>query len=69
MIYLTLFRLVCLIMCYFYYYYRSVQVVKDKFPKELELFKKCLDDKDYRFADCRKQEKSLLDCWNNKSLQ
>mmetsp|Transcript_5233 Transcript_5233/g.5363 ORF Transcript_5233/g.5363 Transcript_5233/m.5363 type:complete len:104 (-) Transcript_5233:180-491(-) len=43
------------------------QVVTDlnaRFPTEYTAFQKCLDYNDYRFGDCRKTERDLLDCWN-----
>ena len=36
------------------------------YPVEFVAFQKCLDYNDYRFADCRNAEKTLLDCWNQK---
>jgi len=38
--------------------------VKTKYPKEFEAFKKCLDDNDYKFYDCRRKEMALNACWN-----
>lgn len=28
-------------------------------------FQECVDQNDYRFSDCQKTEKALLDSWNN----
>mmetsp|Transcript_92530 Transcript_92530/g.181298 ORF Transcript_92530/g.181298 Transcript_92530/m.181298 type:complete len:106 (+) Transcript_92530:87-404(+) len=41
-----------------------VQKVSTKYPTELSALVKCLDFNDYRFADCRSEEKALLSCWN-----
>ena len=37
-----------------------------KFPTEYKNFQKCLDYNDYRFYDCRKEERALHDCWNKE---
>ena len=37
-----------------------------KFPTEYKAFQACLDYNDYRFYDCRKEEKALHDCWNKE---
>ena len=44
----------------------SVNTLNTEYPVEFTAFQKCLDYNDYRFADCRKTERSLLDCWNQK---
>ena len=41
-----------------------VSTLKLKFPGEYKAFQTCLDANDYRYADCRKSERALLDCWN-----
>lgn len=38
----------------------------EDFPTEYKAFQQCLDKNDYRFADCRKTEAALIDCWNTK---
>jgi hypothetical protein len=38
--------------------------IKSNLPGEFEALKKCLDYNDYRFSDCRKQERVFLDGWN-----
>lgn len=43
-----------------------VNLLNGSFPKEFSQFKKCLDENDYRFKDCRQYEKNLLECWNTK---
>ena len=42
----------------------SVEQLKSKYTVEFEAFKKCLDYNDYRYANCRVEEKALYDCWN-----
>ena len=39
-------------------------VLYSKFPEEFKSYQKCLDLNDYRYVDCRKTERALLDCWN-----
>eukprot|EP01036_Dinobryon_divergens_P028505 gene28506-37458_t len=41
-----------------------VNQLKSKYTVEFDSFKKCLDYNDYRYANCRVQEKALYDCWN-----
>ena len=42
----------------------SVNQLKSKYTVEFESFKKCLDYNDYRYPNCRVEEKALYDCWN-----
>ena len=44
----------------------SVTTLNAEYPKEFAAFQKCLDYNDYRFNDCRKTERALLDSWNVK---
>ena len=44
----------------------SVSTLNTEYPVEFTAFQKCLDYNDYRFNDCRKTERALLDCWNQK---
>jgi len=37
-----------------------VNMITAVHPAEFDSFKKCLDKNDYRFSDCREQEKNLL---------
>eukprot|EP01040_Poterioochromonas_malhamensis_P007546 gene7548-8147_t len=39
--------------------------LKKQFPKEFASFAKCLDVNDYRFEDCRIQERALVQSFNN----
>ena len=53
-----------------FYFLFSVNTISTDYPKEFQSFQKCLDTADYRFNECRKEERALLDCWNarNNSL-
>lgn len=42
-----------------------VSIMNKNFNKEYLAFQECLDKNDYRFSDCRKTEKALIDAWNN----
>jgi hypothetical protein len=44
-----------------------VNTLNDEFPTEFSAFQGCLDKNDFRFNDCRKTERALLDCWNKKT--
>ena len=44
----------------------SVTTLNAEYPTEFAAFQKCLDYNDYRFNDCRKTERALLDSWNAK---
>eukprot|EP01038_Epipyxis_sp_PR26KG_P005114 gene5114-7125_t len=46
---------------------KVVEELQTKFPTEFKSFAKCLDYSDYRHDECRKEEKALHDCWNNKA--
>ena len=37
----------------------------EKHNEPFKAFQECLDYNDYRFSDCRKTEKALLDSWNS----
>jgi len=45
---------------------QQITALNESFPKEFTAFQVCLDKNDYRMNDCRKAEKALLDCYNNK---
>jgi len=42
----------------------SVKQLETKFPTEFNDLQKCLNDRDYRFGDCRKTEQALVTAWN-----
>lgn len=44
---------------------KVVAVMNSNFTKDYVDFQTCLDKNDYRFSDCRKTEKSLIDAWNS----
>ena len=41
-----------------------ISIMNKNFRKEYLAFQNCLDKNDYRFSDCRKAEKDLIDTWN-----
>jgi len=41
-----------------------VKTASTKFPTEYKALAKCLDYNDYRFSECKKEQKALYDCWN-----
>jgi len=45
----------------------SVKQLETKFPSEFSELQKCLNDRDYRFSDCRKTEQALITAWNAQS--
>lgn len=45
---------------------RVISTLNQSFPAEYKAFRSCLDTNDHRYADCRKQEGALIDCWNVK---
>ncbi len=46
---------------------KVVDSIKADFPTEFNAFAKCLNYNDFRYNDCRKEERSLLDCVNKKN--
>ena len=46
---------------------KVVDSVKVQFPTEFQAFAKCLNYNDFRYNDCRKEERALLDCINKKN--
>jgi hypothetical protein len=46
---------------------KVIDELKKDYNTEFAAFQSCLDNNDYRYADCRKTERALLHCWNKRN--